>query len=157
MVQRYGPKNCIQPYNSENGVIEAIDALINKLWIDETILVWLEQELKALKEHDEQIAKKRIDSLKREMTNVKAKISRVYDAYEDGSYSTEIFESRKKKHENRFKEIEHGLSSISRKDEDISEQIELSLELMQSMQNQWVNLDLFKKAKALGILTKKSL
>ena len=65
-LKRYGQKNCVQPYNSEEGVIEAIDELINTLWIDETILVWLEQELKALKEHDDKVIKKKQDSLKRE-------------------------------------------------------------------------------------------
>ena len=58
-------------------------------------------------------------------------------------------------HENRLEEIEHELSVISHKDEDINEQIELSLELMQTLQYQWASLDLSKKAEALGILTQK--
>ena len=56
--------------------------------------------------------------------------------------------------ERRKTEIDNEIELLSQKSTSTEEEIELSLELMERMQNQWITLDFSKKAEILGILTK---
>ncbi len=57
---KFGQKYCLQPYNSEQKVMDAIDEKVSKLFLDENLMVWLEAELKELKFKDEDNKQKRI-------------------------------------------------------------------------------------------------
>ncbi len=152
--KKFGQKYCPQPYNSEQKVMEAIDEQVSKLFLDESIMVWLEAELKQIKSKDVNIKEKRIKALHADKDSLKRRLKKIYDAWETERYTDEEFDVRKAKHEGRIKEIDAELVQLSQNEDNIEEQIDLILELMETMQNQWVTLYFAKKASILGILAK---
>jgi predicted RNase H-like nuclease (RuvC/YqgF family) len=144
--QKRGSKYCMTGYHIEELVMEAID---------EEVLAWLEHELKELKSTDENRKQKRQAELEKEKKDVEAKIERVEDAYEEGKYTLERFEARIEKHESRLKEIESQLAQLNLASDDLQDQVELILELMEAMQNQWFTLDYAQKVSTLDVLAEK--
>ncbi len=153
--QKKGSKYCMTGYHREELVMDAIDNEVSKLWLNEEILIWLEQELKELKSVDENRRLNRQTELEKEKEAVDARIERVEDAYEDGKYTLEKLESKMKKHKSRLNEIEAELARMNLASEDLQDQVELILELVETMQNQWVTLDYAKKASILDVLAEK--
>lgn len=62
----------------------------------------------------------------------------------------------KQKHEIRAQDIKAEINQLNAKKIISKEELELSLELMQTMQNQWINLDIAKKTDICVYSQKKS-
>lgn len=153
--QKQGKKYCKTGYHREDLVMNAIDDEVSKLWLNEEILIWLEHELKELKSDDETRRLNRQADLEKEIEVVEAKKDRVDDAYEEGKYTLEKFEMRMKKHDDRLNDIKSQLAQINLAGEDLKDQVDLILELMETMQNQWDTLDFAKKTSILDVLAEK--
>ena len=152
--KRFGSKYCPQPHHPEDEVMEFIDEQVSKLFLDDSLMVWLEAELKQVKFKGVDIKEKRIKALQAEKGSLKGRLKKVYDAWETNRYTDEEFDTRKAKHEGRIKEIEAELVQLNLNEDNIEGQVALILELMETMQNQWFTYDYAKKASILRILAK---
>ncbi len=93
-------------------------------------------------------------ALDAEKDSLKKRLKKVYDAWETDRYTDEEFDTRKAKHEGRLKEIDAELTQLNQSEDNIEEQVDLILELMETMQNQWFTLNFAKKVSILGILAR---
>jgi len=147
--------NCIQPYNTEEGIIRAIDEAVSKLKMNNEILAMLEDELSWELVKEKASVKEKLKNLEEEKAQLKARIDKLIDGWELGKISDERYEERVKIHEERQKEVDAQIKQLSENPTDIEEEIEISLELVDLIQNQWFTLEKATKAEILAILAEK--
>ncbi len=152
---KFGKKYCIQPYNCEANVIEEIDRQVSSLWMDGQILEWLELKLMQVRESDEKKKIEQVENLKQEQNQIKEKLRKLLDGWEDEIIDDETYKTRVQQHKNRQKEIELLMKQISMNSDEVEGQINLTLELIENLGFQWFTLKNEQKAEVLKIMTEK--
>ena len=72
--KKFGKSVCIQPYNTEIRIAQAIENQIQQLWMDEYILEWLSGELFSVRENSDNIEKKIAEKLQKKYRKLEKRI-----------------------------------------------------------------------------------
>ena len=88
------------------------------------------------------------------MDSLKRRLKKVYDGWETDRYTDEEFDARKAKYEGRQKELDAELAHLKKDEDNIEEQVDLILELTQTLNFNWFSYDFAKKTAILKLMSK---
>ena len=153
--RKFNKNVCIQPYNTEKGIVEAIDKEVEKLWFHDDVLVWLEGELENLRKDSKKVGAKIKDDLEAKLAKLNHRKSQINVMRADAELTKEEFLEMKNAVLKEIESVENELEELQDSDLSIEDEIEITIDIMSRLQEKWTTLSIKDKAEVLRIMAKK--
>lgn len=153
--RKFGKTTCVQPYNTESGIEKAFNEEIQKVFMDEGIIAWLEGELKAEKARSQNLGGKAKKNLENQINQLEKRLKQLNIMRADGEFTKNEYLDARTETLNKIESLEHQIKKIDLSSTNVEDEIEITLDLMQKIPEKWADFSIPEKAEVLQLITKK--
>jgi len=152
---RFGKTSCIQPYNTEEGLEQAFDAEIEKFQLDEYFIAWIKGELQASYKSSKDTGIQIRRSLEERFRKASERKARLNIMRADGELTKEEFLEAKSKTLKEEDSLRQQIQETAASSGNIEDEIEITIDLLTRLRENWAEFSIEEKAEVLNIMTKK--
>ena len=154
-LKKFGKKSCIQPYNTEGGVMEAIDAEITKLWVNPTIFAWFETELVGSLTSKKKLGEEARETLELRLEKLKKRKAQLIIMKADGDINDTEYGEAIKETRSGIESLERQIVELTDSNVDVEDMIEITLNVIDKLESRWPEYPVADKCEVLRIMIKK--
>ena len=153
--RKFGKKSCPQPYNTESGVEKAFDEEIKKLFLGESMIAWLEQELMTQKDQSQDLGAKVKKDLEKKLKKLEERKKQLSIMRADNEFTKEEYLEARNETLDEINALQKQIKEIESSSTNIEDEIEITIGLLKMLPDKWSEYTIKEKAELLQIMTKK--
>ena len=143
---------CKPVYVREDVIDKQVDEAIRAIMIDDEFADYLNQLLDENYKELQVFTKEKADYMDREITKIKTRKDKLFDAYLDGNFSKEEWAEKNLQFELRIKELEEQIKLNKLRDDKFINEGKKILELAKDLHNSYLSQDMYEKKRMLKLI-----